>query len=356
MCLAIPSKITGIDNNMATIEYDVGATTLLVESSPTGNSTVGSGNGSNTMFLVDRMVDLTVTRSGATYTNGTAGGTAVLTFTVANTGNDTFDFDLSGLDLGGVADPYGGTDNLDGITVAGVYVDSDGPGAVGTYTTGSHSYDASDTTNGTIDNLAQDQMINVYMVCNVPATAAQGDIAVMLLRATALDSGGGAMTQSAGADTAGMETVFADDDADGAGTQDAARNAQDVDTDAFQVQAPSLTVTKTSAVQADPVNGTSNPMAIPLARVRYTILIENNGSSDASGLVATDAIPGNTWFYVGSITGDTASHSSDGGTNYTYAPTAGTYGEDQSVTHIRADVGTVAAGGSATVTFDVIIQ
>ncbi len=349
---------TAIDNR-ATINYDVGAITIVIESSPAGNTSTGVGNGADTSFVVDQMVDLTVTRSTSVYKTATVGGTAVITFTVANTGNDTFDFNLSASDLSGILDPYGGADNLDGITVAGIYVDSDGPGDVGggsPYVSGAHTYDASDTAT-VVENLAQDRMINVYMVCNIPGTAVSGDIAVMLLRAEARRASDNAdLAETSGADTAGVDTVFADDDGDGGGGEDTARNSEDVEIDALQIQAPSLTVSKTSSVQADPLNGTTNAKAIPLARVRYSIQITNGGTSAANNIVVTDAIPGNTWFFVGSVTGGTGTYSDNGGTTYVYPPSAGSYGEDQNVTHVQVDVGSIAAGANATVTYDVIIQ
>jgi uncharacterized repeat protein (TIGR01451 family) len=195
------------------------------------------------------------------------------------------------------------------------------------------------------------------MVCSIPGTAVNGDIAVMLLRAEARRASDNAdLAETSGADTAGVDTVFADDDGDGGGGEDTARNSEDVEIDALQIQAPSLTVAKTSSVQADPLNGSTNPKAIPLARVRYTIQITNGGTSAANNLVVTDAIPGNSWFYVGSVTGGTGTYSDDGGTTYTHTPSAGSYGEDQSVTHVQVAVGSIAAGANATVTFDVIIQ
>jgi uncharacterized repeat protein (TIGR01451 family) len=187
----------------------------------------------------------------------------------------------------------------------------------------------------------------------------------MLLRATALDSDGNEMAEdSGGDDTTIVQTVFADGNSDYA-SEDAARNAEAVAIDAFQVQAPSLTVTKTSEVQEDSINGEDNPMAIPSARVRYTIVIANSGNSEASGLVVTDAIPEYTCFVVDSITvtvdGETvdtptATYTDDNWTTDTYTPVTGDEGEDPDVTDIKVDVGTVAANGSATVTFDVIIQ
>ena len=56
---------------------------------------------------------------------------------------------------------------------------------------------------------------------------------------------------------------------------------------------PILTVTKTSEVQNDPVNGISNPKAIPNAQIRYTIEVQNSGSSptETDTLSITDQIP-----------------------------------------------------------------
>ncbi len=350
-------------DNLATITYQVGTANLTVESSPTGNSTVGPGGGTVTTFKVDRMVDLTVARVDATYATGPAGGTAVLTFTVANTGNDTFDFDLNGQDPAGLINPFAGAENLTGITVANIWVDSDGSGPTSggsAYDPGAHSFDAGDTagTPNRIDNLGQDQMINVYMVCNIPGTAPQDAIAVLLLRATARAADGSAMTQHSGANTDALENVFADDDADGGGAPDidSARNAQDVDTNAFQVQAPNLTVSKTSAVQSDPIPGNPNPMAIPGAVVRYTISIQNNGNQPATGILVTDMIPNFTWLVAGSVTGGVqVSYSTDGGGSYSTTVPPINNGRHETVTHIQVDVADIAVSGSATGAFDVVI-
>lgn len=284
-------------NNRATIDYDVGGSTITVESSPTGNSTTGAGNGTDTFFEVDQMVDLAVGRPAVAYTPGVAGSTtAVLTFTVANTGNDTFDFNLSGVDLTAAAtDPFGGNDNLDGVVVNGIYVDSDGPGPTGggsPYSSGAHTYDGSDTATF-INDLAQDQMINVYMECTIPGTATNGQIAVMLLRAEARRASDNAdLSQSALADDPTVvDVVFGDDDGDAGGQDnDSARNSEDVEIDAFLIQAPSLTVTKTSLVVRDPFNAGTNPKAIPGAYVRYTITIANSGTAPATLTTLSDVL------------------------------------------------------------------
>jgi uncharacterized repeat protein (TIGR01451 family) len=54
-----------------------------------------------------------------------------------------------------------------------------------------------------------------------------------------------------------------------------------------------LTVVKTSTIVSDPINGTTNPKAIPGAVVRYTVTITNTGTAavDASTVVVTDPLP-----------------------------------------------------------------
>lgn len=357
---------THVDNR-ATISYDVGGSSLSIESSPTGNSTVGAGNGADTGFNVDRMVDLTVARGADSYKSATAGFTSVLTFTVTNTGNDTFDFNLSASDLSGVNDPYGGTDNLDGITVSGIYVESDGPGDSAGYVSGDHSYDAATDTVESINNLPQDYTVNVYVVCNIPAAAANGNIAVMLMQAAALASDGSALTQTTGADTSGIDTVFADDAASAAGATDTARNARDQETDAFQVQAPSLTVSKTSAVTWDPVNLYSNPKAVPGAYIEYTITVSNaTGAAEAANvmvvddlttLIATDnylAFRSNAYSDANEIT--VQSPGVNGGTLTELTEETGDDQGEFSSNTLTVNCGNLVAGQQAVVKFQVVVQ
>lgn len=59
----------------------------------------------------------------------------------------------------------------------------------------------------------------------------------------------------------------------------------------FSVIDPSLSVLKTSHVIADGINS-SDFKAIPGANVRYCILITNTGNTTATGIVASDVLPG----------------------------------------------------------------
>jgi uncharacterized repeat protein (TIGR01451 family) len=64
---------------------------------------------------------------------------------------------------------------------------------------------------------------------------------------------------------------------------------------------PSLLLLKSSRVDADPINGSTNPKAVPGADIIYTLKVTNFGSGAAEKLVFTDPIPVNTKLYVGDL-------------------------------------------------------
>lgn len=127
-----------------------------------------------------------------------------------------------------------------------------------------------------------------------------------------------------------------------------------------------LEISKTSTVISDPVNGTTNPKAIPGAVVEYAITVRNVGAGtvDASSIVLLDVMPAGMAFAVGTpvtftngtttsglgtfnaSTMVTYSQATNGVAPYTYTPT-GTF--DANVRGIRiAPTGTMAAATSAT--------
>jgi uncharacterized repeat protein (TIGR01451 family) len=155
----------------------------------------------------------------------------------------------------------------------------------------------------------------------------------------------------------------------------------------------SLAVRKTSATRTDPFNNTTNPKAIPGARVRYTIRLTNGGSAqivDSNSLVVIDRVPANTSPVVADIAGpnsgpvrfidgspasglaysfdnlgsatDDLSFSNDGGATFGYQPSPDANGVDVNVTHIRVNLrGRPACAPtnttrSADIEFDVVIR
>jgi uncharacterized repeat protein (TIGR01451 family) len=65
---------------------------------------------------------------------------------------------------------------------------------------------------------------------------------------------------------------------------------------------PNILLIKTAVTGSDPVNGSSNPKAIPGAEILYTITARNMGGTgtDNNSVFVTDPIPADTALYVGS--------------------------------------------------------
>jgi uncharacterized repeat protein (TIGR01451 family) len=350
---------TSIDNR-ATVQYSVGATTQpVIESSPTGNSNTGAGAGSDTSFVVDNRVDLTVAELSGGYTTVAAGGTnEVLVYTVTNTGNTAQDYSLAAAD--NATDPFGGTENFD-ATPVGIFVDSNANGV----------YDAGVDIASYVDELAADAAATVFVVRNIPAGRANGDVSAVTLTAQVAQGG---VSGTQGADILTDDSAIADNPAtvqivfaDGAGDTDAASDGAHSDTDAYRVGAAQITVSKTSAVISDPINGGSNPKAIPGATVEYTVTVSNaaGASASATNVQVTDSLSAEIG--AGTVAFDANGYGAGFGMQVTApniaggAPTALSNAADLDQGDFTASVVTVGgisldAGQSATLRFRVVIQ
>ena len=288
-------------NNLATLSYSVsGVAQTAIGSSPTGNSV---GAGTNTVFVVDNKVNLTVLKqdgSRVNVTNGQVAATplpnppAFLTFVVTNTGNTTQDYKLSFTNpAAGATDPFGSTTNF---ATANCRTFLESGGAPLTLQIGT---DTEVTATPYINNLAADGTQRVYLVCDTPVTATNLQTGVAGLIAEAVDAAGTAGAPSASytvaqltaANTqAGVEIVAADL----AGTEagDVARDAKASDRDTYIIATATLTVTKTATPICDPFNGpiASNPKNIPGADVQYAITIANTGSVAATLTSVSDTL------------------------------------------------------------------
>ena len=82
-------------------------------------------------------------------------------------------------------------------------------------------------------------------------------------------------------------------------------NNGDADATAIVDEDPSLVVLKSVQAIADPVNGTSDPIAIPGADMRYRVTVSNTGLGpvDIGSLVITDALPEDTRLFVDTTNG-----------------------------------------------------
>ncbi len=129
-----------------------------------------------------------------------------------------------------------------------------------------------------------------------------------------------------------------------------------------------IQITKIVSTLEDPVNGATNPKAIPGATVLYTIQVTNsgNGLADADSVIITEPIPANaalrvidfdgtnagpvafvdgtpasglTYTFVAlGDPGDDIEFSNDGGSTYTYTPVPDANDVDTAVTHMQVNL------------------
>lgn len=296
--------------NRATVNYNIGTVSQpLIESSPTGNSTPGATNGTDTDFLVDNLVDLSVsTLDGAPVTvipgsNFAAGQYNILKFRVQNDGNKVQDF---GLDVVTVASTTGAKfngddDNADMDATIRIFVNSVVNEAASTYAL------ATDTATY-IDELAPDSFFDVFVIIDAPAGLTDGDIASYHLVATTKNGGlaatEGAVTVETGDNTVlwaedTEQIIFGDGNFNGITDPntgsvnpiaDAANDGKNSDQDDYIAGSANMSVAKTVTVFWDPILGFTNPKAIPGAILIYTITVTNAGSSNAVNVDITDSL------------------------------------------------------------------
>lgn len=144
---------------------------------------------------------------------------------------------------------------------------------------------------------------------------------------------------------------------------------------------PILTVMKMAQTIQDPVNGTSNPKAIPGAEVLYTVTVSNQGIGpvDGDSLAVIDTVPPNTALFVDTSGGDpivfvdgttasglsfsyaadaTFSNQPGGGAPFDYTPVPDASGFDPAVTGFRVnpDGALAAASGGSTPSFSLRLR
>jgi len=311
-------------SNTATIDFVFQGVSLVQESSPTGNTSVGIGNGTATTFTEDRLVNFTVVSSDVAAVGVQSAETnAVLTFTVTNSGNAVQDFLLTAINT--APNPFGvPVDNIDTLLPLSVFVeDGTTPG-----------YQIAEDTVVFIDELGITASVTVYVVADIPL-ATPGDLAAVAL-VVQIAAGGGAGegaaisndnnnnispagtysngvtnvpagTASNISDTTGLEVVFNDpaggaaEDVDSTGlpTQDVARNGQHSDAGAFVVQASPIIVVVNKTVTIIDTLGGVDPH--PGATLRYELNVVITGPSNVNQLVITDPIPANTTYTPATI-------------------------------------------------------
>lgn len=309
--------------NIATVNYIYQAAPRVQESSPTGNTIFGVGQGSTTNFIEDALVNFSVSSTDASAVTVVTGQTdAVLTFVITNNGNDTQDFLLTSANT--TPNPFGGLpENIDTVTTSVFVEDGTNPG-----------YQLAEDVEPFVDELAANASITVYLVSSIPAASPDDLAAVSLVVQVAAGGAVGvegvaitndhngnispagtfsngttsvvAGTASTVADTATLQFVFNDpaglspEDIDSAGTgaQDAARNGQHSSTGAYVVQSSSAVVVSKTVTVIDTLGGNDPHQG---ATLRYQLDVSISGSGGISDLVITDPIPANTTYAPASI-------------------------------------------------------
>lgn len=361
----------------ATINYIYKAIPFVQESSPTGNSIVGAGNGADTAFTEDRSINFVVqeTDNTATGTNSSV-AQVVTTFTVANLGNGPQDFLLAAFNntahsLGATAE----VDNIDTLLPIRTFVE-DGTTA---------GYQPGEDTEEFIDELVADPTglspATVYVVADMPVSA-PGDLAAVTLVAQVAAGGAAGLgafinaddngnispagsygtvsvvnvpagTPDATTDVLGEDIVFNEfaganpEDFDSTTTAtDVARNGQHSATDAYLIEPARVVINKSVTVQ-DTLGGID-----PHAGATLVYQLDVIVSGVVNNLVVTDSIPANTTYTSGSVRLDGASQTDAAdGSDFTNVA-AGVITVDLG----EGGTNTITPPASFTITFEVTID
>ncbi len=233
---------------------------------------------SNTNIVtVAEVIDVDVTRLTASNVLTTSPATGqVLTYRVTNTGNGIDAFTLVGDSMlaGDAFDPVLGN----------LYFDSNGSGL---YEAGFDTLYVPGTNDPVLDaNVPANDDVVVFVLNDIPAALASGDLGNSRLIATSNTGSGAPGTVFAGAGEAGTDAIV--------GTT----GGNDLDQGTYQVSSVALAIAKSSVV-SDPFGG-SQP--IPGATITYTLVLTVTGSGSADNTVVTDPIPANTTYVPGSMT------------------------------------------------------
>lgn len=250
--------------NTVTVDYQVNglAQDTLSEDAPT--------------FVVDRIVTFTVEEADGARTNVTPNESGAATvFTITNTSNAPLDFSLVASDLAVGTDVDGDATEFQASPFT-IVVDNTATGGT--------------ATDDFVDNLAEGASITVTVLADIPVTAIDGQLAGLSLTATPRDAGTNATAANAGSLSPTVLTTDTTNTVDGIETVLDTANIQDTDVDGYFVTAANLAITKDATVISDPINGTTDPFAIPGAVIEYAIVLTNSGAQDAENISISDTL------------------------------------------------------------------
>jgi uncharacterized repeat protein (TIGR01451 family) len=291
--------------NVATATYEL----------PNGDETSVDSNAVTLKF--DELLDVSVAWADPADVATSAGLTGqLLKFTVTNGGNGSESFTLATV-------ANGGGDDFD-PAVTSIVLDTNGNGA---YDAGVDTVYAS---GGNDPQLDPDQSITVFVLSTIPAGAGDGHRGRVDLTALAKTGSGAPGTSFAGLGQGGGDAVV------GASGGDAEDDGY------YRVAKASVAFVK-SATVADSFGGDA---AAPGSTITYTLAATVSGSGSLANLRVSDSVPAGTTYKAGSLTleGSPLTDAADAD--------AGSF----TGTGIAVGLGTVAAGGTRTITFQVKID
>lgn len=126
----------------------------------------------------------------------------------------------------------------------------------------------------------------------------------------------------------------------------------------FAVAGANLTIAKSSSIVSDPVNGTTDPKAIPGAIMRYCLLVSNAGPATATVISITDPLPANLTYVAGSIRSGTscAGATTVEDDNAAGADESDPFGAAWSGTVVTATAASLANGTAMAIRFDATVN
>ena len=321
--------------NTASVDYTVGT----IDQTDVLSNTVS--------FVVDRRVNLTIvpTSTPDVVTVNPGGDGYFVDFLLASTSNSDLDFNivLTQETTGTEVDGTGLNDDtdVDDPRIA-VFTDFESGTPVAPTDPGAG------TTTAVIEDMPADEGIRIRVWGDAALTMTDGQVAGLVVTATALDTTGAALAYGV-ANDGGLQNF----DANGA-------NGVVFANDGFTVEAATLDVAKDATV-VDGDLGTG--LALPGSRWQYEIVISNSaGSATAEDVVLTDTIDGDLTFLTGGAGGsDFTDIQVDDGTGAVECTAADGDTDGCQVVGGVLTVGDanrvidIAAGGSYTVRFQVLI-
>ena len=284
--------------NTASASYNTGGPTQIIASN-------------KVTVKVDELLNVAVISQDAGPVSVTAN--AVLTFSVTNTGNGPEAFKVT-------ADPAAAGNSFD-MTIDNLAIDSNNNGI---YDPGA---DAVVANGGNLPLINPDNALTVFVLATAPAGATDGQTSKINLLAEALTGAGTPGAVFAGAGFGGGDAVV--------GLSGADANASG----SLLASAITVKLVKTASID-DPFGGNQ---PVPGAIVTYTLVATVSGSGSIGSLLLTDPIPASTTYVPASLRLEGGALTDLADADAGQASAAG----------ISVNAGTVAAGSTRTVTFNV---